>query len=233
MHPKRDRMRPGARLQYELASLLLPRAKELRRKVGTLADLSTFFDWQEERFGRIDAVRTKKDVWRAMAALMRASGEAWHVLEFGVAWGYAEWWWLRRHDASVISTWDGFDRFTGLPRAWRELPEGAFDAGGRTPRISDPRITWHVGDVERTVKEVDLDRFRSGRRLVYFDLDIYEPSKVAWDWIAPVLRTGDIVYFDEAHDIDERRLLDESVLPSRDVRLIAASATEIALEVRS
>ena len=32
------------------------------------------------------------------------------------------------------SSWDGFDRFTGLPRAWHDLEERAFDAGGHIPQ---------------------------------------------------------------------------------------------------
>jgi hypothetical protein len=156
----------------------------------------------------------------------------WHGLEFGVAFGFATRWWLGHHGPELIVSWDGFDRFTGLPRSWHGLPAGAFDAGGKTPAISDERITWHVGEVERTISAVDPVKFAAGRRLAYFDFDLYEPTKVAWDWIKPHLRIGDILYFDEAFDADERRLLNEDVLPSGRYDAIGATALSLALVVR-
>ena len=97
----------------------------------------------------------------------------------------------------------------------------------------DKRITWHVGDLEDTIGEMEAEHIASGRRLAYFDLDLYDPSKVAWEWIRPHLRPGDILYFDEAFDADERRLLDESVLPAGSYDYIGATVMNLAIEVRS
>jgi hypothetical protein len=190
-------------------------------------------DWLLETFGAMDIVRTKPALWKRMSDRMRSGGAHWHGLEFGVAFGHATDWWLSHHDRSVLSTWDGFDRFTGLPRAWRAFPEGAFDAGGRTPAIDDSRVAWHVGDVENTIADLDVERIASGQRLIYFDLDVYEPSKVAWDWLLPYLKPGDLLYFDEAFDHDERRLITESVLPAGSFDLIGATDNNLAIEIRS
>lgn len=168
-----------------------------------------------------------------MASRMRASREPWHVIELGVAFGDATRWWLANVGPEVIASWDGFDRFTGLPRAWRDLPAGAIDAGGTTPDIADDRVTWHVGDFEDTIRMMDAGKIADGRRLIYFDFDIYEPSKVAWDWVKPHLRPGDILYFDEAFDRDERRLLNEDVVPSGSYDPIGATSMQLALEVWS
>jgi hypothetical protein len=62
---------------------------------------------------------------------------------------------------------------------------------------------------------------------------VYEPSKVAWDWLRPHLRPGDILYFDEAFDADERRLLDDTVLPAGTFDYIGATDMNLALEIRT
>jgi hypothetical protein len=231
--PRAIRIGLGAWTLQHLAMAVLSRSPAARLKVANAADLSSFFDWKRETFGPVKAVKTKQALWRAMRARMRASTEAWHVMEFGVAFGHATQWWLKHNDDKVIATWDGFDRFTGLPRAWRDLPAGAFSADGLTPAIDDSRIVWHVGDLEKTIEQMDADRIAPGRRLAYFDFDLYEPSKIAWDWIRPHLRPGDILYFDEAFDADERRLLNESVLPAGMYDYVGATLLNLAIEVRS
>jgi hypothetical protein len=151
-------------------------------------------------------------------------------IEFGVAWGYGTGWWLNRLSDPELR-WDGFDRFTGLPRDWRDLDEGHFDAEGRPPAIDDARVTWHVGDVEDHVTSLALDRSTPFQLVVLFDLDIYEPSKIAWEYLRPHLRPGDLLYFDEAFDSDERKLLDEDVLPSGDFTFVGATPMALAIQV--
>lgn len=153
------------------------------------------------------------------------------ALEFGVAHGYATEQWLSLLPADADVTWHGFDRFTGLPRAWRGLPAGAFDAGGQPPSLNDPRLTWHIGDIEDRVADLDVAHHSDRQWLVLFDLDILEPSQVAWNAICDGLKPGDLLYFDEAFDTDERTLLDESVLTSGH-RFEALGATAEALALR-
>jgi hypothetical protein len=221
------------RVQEWLVIALLSRSVFLRRKLMAGGEISEYFDWQLAKFGTLKTVASQLLLWEKVSARMRASGEQWHVIELGVAFGDATRWWLSHHDETVISTWDGFDRFTGLPRSWRGLPAGTFNANGKTPSIDDRRIVWHVGDIENTVDKIDLSRISSGRRLIYFDFDLYEPSKVAWDWLSPHLSPGDILYFDEAIDGDERRLLNESVVPSGIFDCIGTTSLQLAIEVQS
>jgi hypothetical protein len=224
---------PAAWVQLQLGMAILSRSAGIRRKVANAADHAAYFEWKHENFGNVKDTLTKPALWKQISARMRASEERWHVLEFGVAFGHATEWWLSHHDETIIATWDGFDRFTGLPHAWRDLPAGAFSADGQPPDLDDKRITWHVGDLEDTIGEMEAEHIASGRRLAYFDLDLYDPSKVAWEWIRPHLRPGDILYFDEAFDADERRLLDESVLPAGSYDYIGATVMNLAIEVRS
>ena len=127
--------------------------------------------------------------------------------------------------------WHGFDRFTGLPHAWREHEQGAFDAGGKPPAIDDERVRWHVGDVEDTLGAVDLVAARDAQWLVLFDLGIYEPTAFAWEVISAHLRPGDIIYLDEAGLADERRVLDEMILPSIGCEPVGATPFGLGLAV--
>lgn len=97
--------------------------------------------------------------------------------------------------------------------------------------LDDPDAVWQVGDVEDTLAEIPPDDLERTRRLVLFDLDIYEPTVVAWNHVAPWLQAGDLLYFDEAMDDDERKVLDELVLPTGAVEYIGATASGLAPRV--
>jgi hypothetical protein len=212
------------------ATWAFARSSVLRRKAMFAGEVADFVGWQADRFGRARTFRSREHLWSELRERM-SPGRPWHVLEFGVAEGYATRWWLERLTAEDV-TWDGFDRFTGLPRAWRRLPAGAFDAGGRPPSIDDPRITWHIGDVSEKLRSLDAARFGEGGRLVLFDLDLYEPTVAAWRFVQPLLRAGDLLYFDEAMDGDERRVLDELVLPAGAYDYVGGTGWALALAVR-
>ena len=97
--------------------------------------------------------------------------------------------------------------------------------------IDDMRVTWHVGDVEDTLKDLILDRNESQQFVVLFDLDLFEPSRAAWDHLRDSLRPGDLLYFDEAFDADERKLLNELILPVGKYEYIGATPLALGLQV--
>ena len=92
-------------------------------------------------------------------------------------------------------------------------------------------MRWHVGDVQDTLPTVDLVAARDAQWLVLFDLDIYEPTAFAWEVISAHLRPGDIIYFDEAAMEDERRVLDEMILPSIGCEPVGTTAIQLGLVV--
>ncbi len=150
------------------------------------------------------------------------------VFEFGVAYGEASRWWLNNLLHKDLK-YAGIDLFTGLPTAWRNLPAGAFNAYGKTPDINDERVTWYVGDVVQTIKEIDWNK-HLGQRLFIFDLDLFLPSLAVWDVIKDELKSGDLLYFDEAYDTDERLLLKKYLLPTNEFEVLGASPFGLVLQ---
>jgi hypothetical protein len=203
-------------------------SSRLRHKAINAGEIADYVSWQKETFARVTALPTRERLWELMA--QRLSPQEIRGVEFGVAFGYGSGWWLKRIPGDRLR-WDGFDRFTGLPRPWRDKVEGAFDAGGQPPAIDDRRVAWHVGDVEDQLKNLVIDRDVTQQLLVLFDLDIFEPSLAAWEHLRASLRPGDLLYFDEAFDADERRLLNDHVLPSGEYLCIGATPLALGLQV--
>ena len=191
--------------------------------------------WVIRKFGT-DTVffATRERLWHRMLSCLRQDSQV-SVLEFGVAYGYTPKWWLPR--CTLINKWYGFDTFTGLPCAWRHFAVGAFDADGRPPALSDPRIEWIVGRIEDTVSASRIEATCSTekartQRVFIFDLDLYEPTRHAAEFVFPRLQEGDILYFEEAADWVERRvLLEEMPKASKPLMLIGATPMALAMQV--
>lgn len=117
-------------------------------------------------------------------------------LEFGVAAGASLTWWTRRN-RDPESRFFGFDSFTGLPENWGGFAVGTFSTEGRPPRIDDPRCAFLVGLFQETLGPF-LDRVSLGRRLViHADADLYSSTLFVLTRMAPLLKAGDILLFDE------------------------------------
>ena len=195
--------------------------------VGYIAD---FIDWQQRVFADQPAFFGRREkLWERLAQRLDPNRPL-VALEFGVAWGYSTNWWLCRLSGRDV-VWHGFDRFTGMPHAYRQLGQGAWDAGGKPPAIDDERVRWHVGDVKDTLGAVDLVAARDAQWLVLFDIGLYEPTAFAWEMISAHLRPGDIIYLDEAAQPDERRVLDEMILPSIGCEPVGATPLALGLAV--
>jgi hypothetical protein len=204
-------------------------------QVGILADYAA---WKRLRFrGGKPLFTYRERLWKAILPKLASKGSL-AVMEFGVAFGYATQWWLSRLPDPRLE-WHGFDTFTGLPTAWDRggltmYDAGAFSAGGSTPPIDDPRVHWHIGEVGRTIVDVDWGRLGTRPLFLFLDFDLYEPTAIALQSAVPYLKPGDVLYFDEAHDAwNERRAIDEILLPRFTMRCLGSSATALALEVVS
>jgi O-methyltransferase len=135
-----------------------------------------------------------------------------NYLEFGVYRGDSLRMWL-----SGISHPDsrfvGFDTFTGLPERWRPTElAGHFNANGATPDIKDPRCSFEVGLFQDTlpafVARTDLSR----GLVVNLDADMFTSTLFVLTTLAPFLKHGDLIFFDEfSCPLDEFRAFEEFV----------------------
>ena len=117
-------------------------------------------------------------------------------LEFGVFHGDSLRWWLA-HNGDPASRFVGFDTFTGLPESWVALPQGTFTTHGRLPQFDDGRVSLEAGLFQATLGDF-LRRFPlTGRTVVHLDADLYSATLFVLTTLAPHLKPGDVILFDE------------------------------------
>lgn len=214
-------------LKRRAAAWLFTRSATASRMATHLGELADYSTWIRRNFGETPIYLHRELLWERVLPHLRVENLT--VMEFGVAWGYATKWWLTRLESPSLR-WYGFDTFTGLPESYRHMDPGTFSADGLTPTIDDTRVTWVAGLAEETIPEFEFAQEPRGRMFLFFDFDLYGPSLVAWEHFSGWLKPGDILYFDESYDSNERRLLDEHLLPHHRFRAIGATTTTLALE---
>lgn len=135
-----------------------------------------------------------------------------NYLEFGVYRGDSLRWWL----AGIThpdSRFVGFDTFTGLPERWRPTElEGHFNANGAVPDIQDARCRFEIGLFQDTLPAFTSRTDLSGRVVVNLDADMFTSTLFVLTTLAPFLKAGDLVFFDEfSCPLDEFRAFEEFV----------------------
>ncbi|MBN9352286.1 MAG: class I SAM-dependent methyltransferase [Chitinophagaceae bacterium] len=126
----------------------------------------------------------------------KIEGQPFHYLEFGVANGDSFRWWSKR-DKNPNSEFDGFDTFTGLPEDFGQYKKGTFNTGNSVPALDDTRCKFHAGLFQQTLPSF-LKCFENDKRLVIMmDADLYSSTLFVLSYLAPYLKKGDIVFFDE------------------------------------
>ncbi len=117
-------------------------------------------------------------------------------LEFGVFGGESFNWWLK-HNTNPDSRFTGFDTFEGLPEDWGGFTKGAMSNKSAVPETNDPRAFFQKGLFQDTLPEF-LKNFRNDRRVVLMmDADLYTSTLYVLTSLAPFLKKGDIIFFDQ------------------------------------
>ncbi len=115
-------------------------------------------------------------------------------LEFGVYNGASIKWWIE-NNTNPGSVFFGFDTFEGLPEKWGTYTKGDFKSD--TPDITDSRLKFIKGLFQHTLhsslKDINLDR----RLLIHLDADLFSSTLFVLTSLAPFLKKGDIILFDE------------------------------------
>jgi len=113
------------------------------------------------------------------------------VLEFGVRHGQS----IRHIAGEAGQAVHGFDSFHGLPAAWGGEPEGVYSTDGELPDVPD-NVTLHAGLFEDTLGPF-LDAHPGDVRFCNIDCDIYGSALTVLDALAPRIKPGSVLVFDE------------------------------------
>ena len=174
---------------------------------------------------------SREKLWRSFGNLLNS--KQWIGFEFGVASGDATKIFLKMPYIDNCLQWNGFDSFFGLPSEWGDLPKGAFSTDGEPPQISSNLVSWQIGLIEETCEKIRGLNFLDKNFVIVFDFDLYSATKIAWDVIADYLKPGDIIYFDEAYEFDEEKIIDEILESKRfELEVIGYTTMGIAFMVR-
>lgn len=118
-------------------------------------------------------------------------------LEFGVSKGSSFRWWLKANSNNE-SRFFGFDTFEGLPEAWGAIYKKG-DMNAVMPNIDDRRAEFIKGLFQETfipfTKSHDLNIERI--KIIHLDADLFSSTLYILTSIAPYLKKGDILLFDE------------------------------------
>ncbi len=119
-----------------------------------------------------------------------------NYLEFGVAGGESFNWFLQQN-TNAYSRFYGFDTFDGLPEDWGPFKKGAFTNNNVLPTIKDNRGKFFKGLFQQTVPAFLKDLDNSRRNVLMMDADLWSATLYVLTKIAPYLKKGDIIFFDE------------------------------------
>jgi hypothetical protein len=117
-----------------------------------------------------------------------------HFLEFGVFKGGT----IRYIASKYLGrTIHGFDSFEGLPSAWSGtmMDRGTFSLHGSLPKVPN-NVALHKGWFNATLPGW-LEQFPGQVAFVHIDCDIYESTKIIFDYLGPRLLPGTVIAFDE------------------------------------
>ena len=117
-------------------------------------------------------------------------------IEFGVAGGHSFKWWAE-NQKNKESRFIGFDTFTGLPENWNIFKQGSMSADGKLPELTDSRCTFRKGLFQETLPAFLKDYTFGKLNVIHMDADLYTSTLYVLTSLAPHLRKGDIIIFDE------------------------------------
>lgn len=117
-------------------------------------------------------------------------------LEFGVCDGdFFKWWMqqLKHENTSLV----GFDTFEGLPEHWGLYKQGDMYSG--MPVLEDKRASFEKGLFQHTLHQFLQTKYRKDveRTIIHLDADLFSSTLFVLTSLAPYLKSGDILLFDE------------------------------------
>ena len=119
-----------------------------------------------------------------------------NYLEFGVANGVSFKWWLA-HNTDPVSRFYGFDTFDGLPEDFGPYKKGTFSRNFTVPEIHDSRGKFYTGLFQQMLPGFLKEFDNTNQTVLMLDADLYSSTLYTLATLAPFLKKGDIIFFDE------------------------------------
>ena len=193
--------------------------KPVSRRLTKLFGFFAFAEWVEQRhnwevndFPAVGNVYKRRYQVHQLIA-QQVSGEAVNYLEFGVADCETFFWWLEANK-NADSRFYGFDTFTGLPEDWGKYKKGTFSLDGVMPVVNDQRAQLHKGLFQDTLHDF-LPTFRNDKQnIILLDADLYSSTMFVLATLAPFLKSGDVLIFDEFNGPQDEFLALQNFLTS-------------------
>lgn len=135
-------------------------------------------------------------LYQHVADTLQLQKEAVDYLEFGVFKGNSFKWWLANCQHADARFY-GFDTFEGLPEDWGTYNKG--DMAANIPVINDSRGEFLQGLFQDTLPGfLAAQRIRRDtRKIIHLDADLFSSTLFALTSLAPYLKKGDLLLFDE------------------------------------
>jgi O-methyltransferase len=118
-----------------------------------------------------------------------------NYLEFGVADGFSFNWWMKKN-LHPDSRFFGFDTFSGLPEDFGPYKKGHFNSG-KQPTLTDSRGKFYQGLFQQTLPPFLKNFVDDKRKVIMLDADLFSSTLFTLTSLAPFLKKGDIILFDE------------------------------------
>lgn len=127
---------------------------------------------------------------------LNLKNEIFDYLEFGVSAGSSFRWWVA-NTINPNSRYYGFDTFEGLPEDWGTYNKG--DMIANIPTLDDKRAAFVKGLFQDSLPGFLLaDHINAAKRkIIHLDADLFSSTLFALTSLAPYLKKGDILLFDE------------------------------------
>lgn len=137
------------------------------------------------------------ELYNNIATIHRLNDDAITYMEFGVSEGHSIKWWINALDHPGTCFY-GFDTFKGLPENWGRIYRKG-DMAAAIPHIADKRAGFITGLFQETLSPfLKTNPECLKRRLVmHLDADLFTSTIYVLGTMAPFLKKGDIIIFDE------------------------------------
>lgn len=119
-----------------------------------------------------------------------------NYLEFGVAAGHSFYWFMEQN-THADSRFHGFDTFEGLPEDWGPFKKGSFNNNNQLPVLRDGRGQFYRGLFQQTLPGFLQQFDNSKKNVIMMDADLWSATLYTLSSLAPYLKKGDIIFFDE------------------------------------